>query len=232
MTYVLRAPNVYSGGPLHIRILFAAVGRLNELDESEMFAIDFSKFKDGIEVACPDFVVARDAGKMVANLNRMPVMVVDGVAIGQIPVIKRLVAKRMGLMGDNDLEAAQMEMVLEHLQDVKKEYNDTKKVGAEAVAEWFTKNLPVWMGKLENCLPGNNLPGNKISLPGNNHPGFLIGSKLSLADTELYTIVTAFFDNLEGAAASIAACPKIQKSVELVKALPGIVALRELASST
>ena len=131
-------------------------------------------------------------------------------------MIKRLVAKRMGLMGDNDLEAAQMEMVLEHLQDVKKEYNDTKKVGAEAVAEWFTKNLPVWMGKLEKCLPGNN--------------GFAVGSKLSLADTELYTIVTAFFDNLEGAAASIAACPKIQKSVELVKALPGIVALRELAN--
>ena len=91
-TYKLLAPNNYEGGVLHIRILFAAVGRLKELDDSEAFAIDFAKFKDvvrtsGIEAACPDFVVAREAGKMVANLNRMPVMVVDGVAIGQLPVI-------------------------------------------------------------------------------------------------------------------------------------------------
>ena len=104
------------------------------------------------------------------------------------------------------------------MQDVKKEYNDTKKAGEPAVAEWFKKNLPVWMGKLEKCLTGKE--------------GFAVGSKMSLADTELYTIVMAFFDNLECAAASITACPKIQKSVELVGGLPGICALNATIHKT
>lgn len=219
MSYQLLAPKVPMGAPFHICILFVLVGLLNELDDSEMFAVDFAKFKDGgIEAACPDSVVAREAGKLVVNLNCKPVMLVDGIAIGQVPVIKRRVDKRMGLIVDNDFEAAQMEMVMEHLQDVKKEYHDNKKVGEEAVAEWFKQNLPGWMVKLEKCLTGNKVLD--------------VGSKLSLADTELYTILTAFFDNLEGTAASIAECPKIQKLVELVKALPGIVSLLELAKST
>jgi len=58
----------------------------------------------GIAAACPDFVAAKEAGKMVANMNRMPVMVIDGTPIGQIAVIKRILAKRLGLLGDTDLE--------------------------------------------------------------------------------------------------------------------------------
>lgn len=110
-------------------------------------------------------------------------------------------------------------MVLEHLQDVKKEYNDTKKEGKpEAVDEWFKTKLPEWMSKLEQALPGQS--------------GFAVGSQVTLADTELYTIVTAFFDNLEGVAASISACPKIQRSVELVKALPGIMELMAIVEKS
>lgn len=64
-----------------------------------------TQFKDGgLPAACPDFVVAKEAGKLVSNMNRMPVMVIDGVPIGQVPVIKRIVARRMGLLGDTDLE--------------------------------------------------------------------------------------------------------------------------------
>ena len=104
-----------------------------------------------------------------------------------------------------------MDMVNEHLIDVKKEYNDTKKAGggvdSEAVAEWFKTKLPEWMGKLEKCLGDN---------------GFAVGSKMSWADVELFTFITSFFDNVEGAAASIENCPKIQRSVELIKTLPAM----------
>jgi len=176
-----------------------------------MYAMDYAKMKEGgIAAACPDFVTAKAAGKHTANLGRMPLMVVDGVAIGQITVIKRLVAKRMGLYSDNDLEAAQMDMVMEHLVDVKKEYNDTKKVGEEAVAEWFKTKLPEWMGKLELTLPDT---------------GFAVGNKLSLGDTELFTFVKLFFDDLESVAAAIASCPKIQKSVEAVNSVPAVMEL-------
>jgi hypothetical protein len=43
MSYVLLAPKVYSGAPLHFRILFASAGRLSDLDDSQMFPIDFAK---------------------------------------------------------------------------------------------------------------------------------------------------------------------------------------------
>jgi len=217
MTYVLLAPKVYSGAPLHFRILFASVGRLSDLDDSQMFPIDFAKMKEaGIAAACPDFVAAKEAGKMVANMNRMPVMLIDGTPIGQIAVIKRILAKRLSLLGDADLEGAQCDMIQEHLQDIKKEYNDAKKEGKpEVVEEWFKTKLPEWMAKIEGALPGQS--------------GFAVGSKLTMADTELYTIVTSFFDNLEGVAAAVAGCPKILKSVELVKALPGIVELMAIA---
>ena len=43
MSYLLLAPKVYSGAPLHFRILFASAGRLSDLDDSQMFPIDFAK---------------------------------------------------------------------------------------------------------------------------------------------------------------------------------------------
>ena len=101
MSFQLLAPQVPSGAPQHFRLIFATAGRLDELDESAMYAMDYAKMKEGgIAAACPDFVTAKAAGKHTANLGRMPLMVVDGVAIGQITVIKRLVAKRMGLYSD------------------------------------------------------------------------------------------------------------------------------------
>merc|ERR1711998_638417 len=115
--------------------------------------MDYSKMKEGgLAAACPAFVDAKASGQLDANMGRMPVMLVDGVPIGQIPVIKRIVARRMGLYSDNDIEAAQIDMINEHLIDGKKEYNDTKKGGEEAVASWFKTKLPEWMGKLEKCV--------------------------------------------------------------------------------
>ena len=115
----------------------------------------------------------------------------------------------MGQQSDNEVEAAQIDMINKHLIDVKKEYNDTNKLGEEAVANWFQAKLPEWMGKLEKCLGDE---------------GFAVGNRLTWADVELFTIIKSFFDNLDGAAASIAACPKIQKSVELVATNPHMAA--------
>jgi glutathione S-transferase len=207
-SFQLRGPNVTGGAPEHIRYLFIVAGREDELDDSALYDIDFSKMREGgLAAACPAFVHAKASGQLDANMGRMPVMLVDGVPIGQIPVIKRIVAKRMGLYSDNEVEAAQIDMINEHLIDVKKEYNDTKKLGEEAVAKWFQAKLPEWMGKLEKCVGGK---------------GFAVGSKVTWADVELFTFITAFFDNKEGAAASIQACPKIKNSVALIKNLPAM----------
>ena len=209
-TFKILAPAVTGGGPEHIRFLFIVAGRESEFDDSGSFPIDFSKMKDGgLAAACPAFVEAKKSGALDANMGRMPVMLVDGVPIGQIQVIKRFVARKMGLYSNDDLEASKIDLIEAHLQDIKKEYNDTKKIGEEAVAAWFEKNMPEWMGKLEKCLGDE---------------GFAVGNRLTWADVELFTIIKSFFDNLDGAAASIAACPKIQKSVELVATNPHMAA--------
>ena len=111
-TLKLLAPQVTNGVPEHIRFLFIAAGREHELDDSGLYAMDLTKMKEGFAAACPAFLEAKAAGRHDANLGRMPVLVVDGVPIGQSAVIKRLVAKRVGLYSDDDVEAAQMVCVL------------------------------------------------------------------------------------------------------------------------
>ena len=113
----------------------------------------------------------------------------------------------MGQQSDNEVEAAQIDMINKHLIDVKKEYNDTNKLGEEAVANWFQAKLPEWMGKLEKFVCGK---------------GFAVGSKVTWADVELFTFLTGYFDNKEGAEASIQACPKIKNSAALIKNLPAM----------
>jgi len=207
MSYKLLAPDMGFGAPYHIRLMFIVADRIDELDTSESFALDFSKMSDGIVAACPDFIAAKTAGKLNANMDRMPVMVVDGVPIGQIAVIKKLLASRFDLYGATDLEAAQCDMVLFHLLDIKQDYNLTKKIGDDAVEKWFKVKLPEWMIKLEASITGSE---------------FAVGSKISLGDIELYIFVKCFFDNLDAAAASIEACPQIKRSVKLVADLPSV----------
>ena len=97
----------------------------------------------------------------------------------------------MGLFSDD--EAAQMDMIEEHLK-LQEGVHRHQEAGRGRSREWLKTKLPVWMSKLEKCL----------------------GGKLSWADVELFTFLTAFSNDLEGAAVSFAACPKSQKSVELI----------------
>ena len=99
-------------------------------------------------------------------------------------MIKRVVAKRMGLYSSDDIEAAQIDMIDEHLRDVKKDYQDTKELGPLEVEQWFLSSLPKWMAGLEGCL---------------SESGFAVGNKLSWADVEIFTFVTTFLGHREGA---------------------------------
>ena len=88
-TLTLLAPQVTSGVPEHIRFLFIAAGREHELDESGLYPMDLTKVKEGgLAAACPAFLEAKAAGKHDANLGRMPVLLVDGVPIGQACILK------------------------------------------------------------------------------------------------------------------------------------------------
>ena len=103
-------------------------------------------------------------------------------------------------MGSTDVEAALIDMLTEHIRDIKQKYTDCKhsKSGEElecAKTSWIDKDLPPWMMKLEQCVGKS---------------GFSVGSKISLADVSIYIFVNEFFDYIEGAKASISSCPGLK----------------------
>jgi len=189
-----------------IRMMFAGAGKSSLLDDVR-FPIDFSKYaSEGIDGASPAFAAAKKAGTMSANMNRAPTMEVDGAVIGQSSACERLVARRLGLYGESDIESAQIDMVFEHLADIRKSYQDSKKKGE--ADKWFAETLKEWMKKLEATLGGG---------------GFAVGSKISWADYRLWHFANDYFDNKEAVAAGVADCPKLLASVKAVASQPAIV---------
>jgi prostaglandin-H2 D-isomerase / glutathione transferase len=155
-----------------------------------------------------EFAATKAAGDLTANLDRAPVLVVGDKTIGQSKVIERFAARRGGLMGDDEFEAAMIEAIAEHVKDLKDKYMKVKAEGS--VDTFFETTMPAFMELIEKVLGDT--------------PGCAVGTKISYADVCLYMLITEFFDNKEGAAASIANCPKITAAVAAVAAHPGVVA--------
>ncbi len=184
------------------RVLFA-IAKVDFVDER--IPIDFNTF------AHPEFDVRKASGEFDINMGRIPVLDYKGpdgeFSIGHSRSIERFVAKKLGFFGSNDTEAALIDMITEHVRDIKQKYNDSK-VGKKdadleaAKTKFISEDLPVWFGKLEKCLSGTN--------------GFAVGSNISLADVTIYSLVNDFFDDLAGAAAATAAAPRVAASAESV----------------
>ena len=171
---------------------------------------------------CVGFMQAKASGALAPALDRAPVLIVDGVTLGQSKSIERYLARRVGLMGANELEGAMVDAFTEHLRDLK----DLHAKATDAAA-FATTTLPAWLGKLE-------------TVAGDTH-GCLVGSSLSLADVSLYYFVCEHFAArdayLRGPAAADAAgsatadpvatmlkdCPKLAASVDAVRKHPNVV---------
>ena len=142
------------------------------------------------------------------NMDRLPLFVYDGVTIGQSKTIERFVAKKTGFMGTSDIDEALIDMITEHVRDIKQKYNDSKagKSGedlAAAKAAFIATELPVWAQKLEKCV---------------SKEGYSVGSKLSLADIAIQQLFQDYFDDKVGAAASIESLPGLSAIVANVAA--------------
>ncbi len=133
----------------------------------------------------------------------MPLLYIDGAPVlGQSKAIERFLAARFGLLGANDIEAAQVDMLGEHVRDVKDAYGKAKAAGnADA---FLADELPKWLAKLEHC----------VSVTGKD--GHAVGSKLSLAGLQIYSLCVEFFDAKEAAAKAYAGLPCITAIVAKV----------------
>lgn len=190
------------------RFIFA-VGKQEYKDTR--FSISFGTPGDFSTIIRPEFDAAKAAGQLDMSCGKAPVLYVDDApAMGQSKAIERYLAKQFGLMGANDEDAGRIDALCENIRDIKDSYNAAKRKpeGAERDAEvkkFFDEALVTACKNTEKSLPAEQ-------------GDFLVGSKISLADLSWYNFVAVadkpFFDNVEGAKAAFADCPRIKKAME------------------
>jgi glutathione S-transferase len=94
--------------------------------EDFRYPITFRTPGDFSTIVRTEFNAALAAGKLDANLGRLPHLEVDGQLIGQSKTIERFVAKRVGMMGATPVEEAQIDCMCEHIKDCKGMYMKAK----------------------------------------------------------------------------------------------------------
>ena len=130
--------------------------------EDQRFSIKPAASGSGFEY--PEFAAFKAQGELKANMDRAPLLFVGTDVIGQSKAIERYVARRGGLMGSNDIEAAQIDCICEHIRDIKEKYGKVRAIAdaAEketAMSKWFDTELSEWLTKLETSLPSGRTPG-------------------------------------------------------------------------
>jgi prostaglandin-H2 D-isomerase / glutathione transferase len=170
--------------------------------------LDFSKPRDSMS---PAMTAARSEGALRANLDRAPVLVVDDKhEIGQSKSIERYLAKKLGLLGSGDIEAAQIDAFTEHIRDLKEKYKQAKGTAKEeALQSFFESTMPAFLQKMERVCTGSG-------------GGPVIGKSLSLADVSLFVLFMDYFDNKQSAQEALHHCPRLSASVDAVGAHPAI----------
>jgi len=173
---------------------------------------------DNSNWAKPDAYAAKMEGKHDIDMDRLPFgrlpfIEVDGQLLEQSKAIERFVANRFGFYGANDMEAAQIDCICEHVRDIKDAYQKVRGIQDDwekkaSMEKWFGTDLPEWLEKLEKSLKMTSTT-----------PGVAVGSKVSMADITIYYWLRFFFDNVEGVKAAYSTCPTISAIVETTGAL-------------
>ena len=185
--------------------------------EDNRFSLAFGTPGDFSTIIRPEFDAAKESGALVAGCDKVPILEVDGVKVGQSKACERFVAKKFGFMGSGAMEEFQVDCLCEHIRDIKDTYQKEKVKGDEAKEKYFGETLPEFLKKVEKSLGDSKGP-------------WLVGTKVSLADGAYMVFLTEFFDNTEGAKA--ATPPKIWAAVEAVNAIPAVKAWQEARPKT
>lgn len=192
------------------RVIFAVAG-VSYKDNRYSFS-----FVDGKPQVEDRHAEDKAAGNFASNLDRLPMLNVDGTVFGQSKAIERYLASEFKLMGANALEAAQVDAFCEHTRDMTTAYG--KERGSPfgpmsdeikaALDKWYAETLPGWFAKLEKVVSSEE--------------GFAVGGATSLADVCLHQLVTSGMGGDERTAAALEAYPKLAAIVGKVAALEGV----------
>ena len=198
------------------RIFLAIGGEEYEDFRYPLEVVDMTKH----EMVKKEFDQDKLEGKLVSSLNKVPFLDVEGVIIPQSKAIERYLARRFNLMGDTDLQSAQIDSICECVRDFKDMYQKVRAKPedekSDAMNEWFTMTLVERLELLENllgsccCNTSTCEPTEKLGC------GYSVGDRISLADVVLYCFITQFFDNKEASYNATLAAPRLRKIVDTV----------------
>ena len=152
-----------------------------------------------------EFDADKADGKLVRSLHKVPYLEVDGHVICQSKTIERYLARRYQMMGDNEIEAAQIDSICEVVRDIKDMYQKVRRLPETekeaGMTQWFVETMPHKFEDLEHILGTE---------------GRSVGTRTSLADIVLFSLVTQFFDDKIRAMESIDHTPNLEKIVQVV----------------
>jgi len=148
-------------------------------------------------------------------MGQLPVLDIDGVMLCQSNAIGRFLAKQYGFAGRSALESAQIDAVVDSVEDLTTRIGPLYDLGsqpeekAKYVERYRTEYLYPGLGRLEKLLEKNN--------EGN---GFFVGDTLTWADITFLNIGADYAcmmgeGNLDG-------FPKLKALKERVEAIPQI----------
>lgn len=149
-------------------------------------------------------------------LGMLPVLNYDGRDIPQSAAINRFLARKLDLYGDNDFEKAQIDAVVDVLQDLwyqirKYYYAETDELKAKYKKNLKEVEAPKHYGYLEKLLKSNN-----------GGDGFFAGSRMSLADVAVFASVGDMFNDSTKDHYLENKEPKLKALMERMRALPQI----------
>jgi prostaglandin-H2 D-isomerase / glutathione transferase len=155
-----------------------------------------------------ELAARKQSGELNANFGRAPVLSFDGQSFGQSKALERFLAKKYALFGKNEIEGLHIDIIGEHVRDVKDAYAAVRldKTGdaLQAAKDSFVRDkLPDWFRKIDSQLDGG--------------AGYAVGSSFSLADLYLFQLAFDYFDAKEEVAAIAATCPKLKAAAEAAR---------------
>lgn len=154
----------------------------------------------------PEFDNDKNDKKLLKSMNKLPYLEIDGEIICQSKSIERFLARRFNMMGDNEIQIAKIDSICESIRDIKDAYQNVRNTQQEKKEEamniWFNDTLPERLTLLSNLFDEEGK--------------YCINNKLSLADIVLFSLITQFFDNVDGSMNAASKNPRIIKIINSI----------------
>ena len=143
--------------------------------------------------------------KPTTPYGSLPLLEWNGVVLAQSLAIARFVAKEVGLAGRNPMECAQVDEIVDAVNDMlvagsKAMFSNDE----EQMKKYFTDSLPHSLGQLEKRLIGRG-------------GQYFVGNSISWADVQLYSFCSGLQDQ-----SCLHKVPKIKNLMDRVGNIPNI----------